>query len=367
MNKGKEELYQTLKIAVDGMIEGIQIIARDWRYLYVNKAAANQGHLAVKDLLGRTMQECYPGIEETPLFKSLKYVMETRNPHTLENEFIYPSGDHCWFELFIEPHEQGILIRSMDVSKRKHLEEQLLYSHKMDEIGRLSGSIGHDFNNKLAVLMAYTEMIKKSINENKPVKESYFEKIEKALQQSSELTDQLLTFSREQVFDPQFIDLNSALENSVQKLSRHFNDNIKIDFRLQSDIHPVWIDPLKFNQMLFNLCSNAKEAMPNGGVLTICTSLITTKKEENALGSVMVPGDYIFLTIADTGIGMNDTIISKVFDPFFTTKELGPGVGFGLSTVYGIIKQSHAHINVSSEVGQGSEFKIYFPVICQLS
>lgn len=153
-----------IRAAIDQMSEGIQIIDKEWRYLYLNTAAAKQGKAEESQLLGKTMMECYLGIERSPFWRDLEYVMETGNQRRIENEFEFEDGSKGWFELFIESHSHGILIRSLDISERKKLEEQLRHSQRTETINHLAAGIAHDFNNKLGIIMAYTEMARESIN-----------------------------------------------------------------------------------------------------------------------------------------------------------------------------------------------------------
>lgn len=351
----------TLKLAIEQTIEGLQLIDRNWRYLYVNEAAARHGHTTRESLLGRTMMECYPGFDETPFFEVLQQVLKTGEPQRVENEFTYPDKTKCWFELHIESVSQGLLIRSVDITDRKNLEDQLRHAQKMEAIGRLAGGIAHDFNNKLAIILVYCEMALDQLPSDSKVA-TYFNRILEAVQQSSSLTKQLLAFSRRQVLDLRLIDLNSLLGKFKNSLAQLLGENIRVDFHLSQNLKSVQADPTQIDQILLNLCINARDAMPEGGVLTIETKNVVLDDEYAKMHAGVTPGRYVMLSVSDSGIGMTKETLSHIFEPFFTTKQ-EKGTGLGLPTVHGIVKQSRGHIWVYSEPGMGTVFKIYLPAV----
>lgn len=352
---------QLIKLTLDETYEGLQIISTDWRYQYVNKAAAAQGHQSPSLLIGKTMMECYPGIDRTPFFKDLKYVMEKRIPKRIENEFHYPDGSKCWFELFIEPHAQGVLIRSLDISDRKRIEDQLLQSQKMEAIGRLAGGVAHDFNNKLGVMLVYAEMILQQV-QGQPQLEEYVEKILNSIDESAAIAKQLLAFCGRQVLDLKYVDLNSVLVNFRKGINRFLGENIQVECVYAEKLNTVHIDPVQFQQAILNLCINARDAMPSGGRLTIETANVELDDDFVKDHLNMISGPYVMVAVTDTGTGMPPEVVGRVFEPFFTTKPTGLGTGLGLAMVYGFVNQSNGHIWVYSEPGKGSVFKIYLPV-----
>lgn len=351
-----------IKLALEQTHEGLQIIDRNWRYVYVNAAAAAHGHSTKEKLTGKTMMECYPGIEETEMFGDLQYVMHHSKPRRVENEFAYADGTKCWFELFIEPFDDGILVRTIDITSKKSLESQLVHSQKMEAIGRLAGGIAHDFNNKLAIMLVYCEMIRSSLKERKDPMADHIEKVLSAVHFSSNLTRQLLAFSRKQVLDPKVADLNEIISETRDGLQKVIEENISIVYELSPDLKKVRVDPVQVEQVILNLCINARDSMPEGGRLIIETSNVELDSTYAGTRVDVTPGDYVMMSFTDTGGGMEPSIVDKIFEPFFTTKDQHKGTGLGLSTVHGIVKQSRGHIWVYSEVGIGSVFKVYFPV-----
>jgi two-component system cell cycle sensor histidine kinase/response regulator CckA len=354
-----------LKLAVEQMREGIQIIDSEWRYKYLNQAAALQGRKQKEDFVGRTMMECYPGIETTAMFKDLEQVVRTGQPTRRENEFEFEDNQKCWFELFVEPYAGGVLIRSFDITERKKLEEQLRHSQKLEAIGSLAGGIAHDFNNKLAVIMACGEMIRAHLSGRDSVVDGYVARILQAVDQSASLTRQLLAFSRKQVLDLHVINLNMILAESRTTLPKLLGEKITIRYALAEDLENVRVDASQMDQVILNLTINARDAMPDGGVLTIETANAFLDEEYARTHPDVAMGRYVMLSISDTGIGMDAATQSKIFEPFFTTKNRAEGTGLGLSMVYGIINQCRGHIWVYSETGMGSVFKIYLPGVSE--
>lgn len=352
---------ELLKLAVDHAFEGLQIIDFDFRYVYVNEAAARHGQRPASELVGKTMMECYPGIESTPIFETIKNVMETKQTQLLENEFQFPDKKKQWFELRLEPASMGVLVRSLDISDRKNLQTQLWQTQKMDAVGRLAGGIAHDYNNKLAIILAYCEMAL-SHEPSKQI-EGYINRILDAVEQSSALTKQLLAYSRKQVLDLRNVNLNEILKKSKDTLGRMLGENIKIDFHLADDLKLTRLDSVQTDQIVLNLCINARDAMPMGGLLQIETQNVELDEHYAQTHPEVKAGSYVRLTVSDNGMGMSKDVQDRIFEPFFSTKmRESKGNGLGLATVHGIVKQSGGHIWVYSEPGFGSVFKIYFPV-----
>lgn len=248
--------------------------------------------------------------------------------------------------------------RAEQVSER--LQSQLLQSQKMDSVGRLAGGIAHDFNNMLQVILGNTDL---ALEEAVPgsVLQAELQEIQKSAIRSAELTSQLLTFARKQVYLARELDLNAALADTAKMLQRVIGENIQLVWQPGPDLWPVRLDPSQVTQILTNLAINARDAIKGQGRLTIELTNIAISPEETHLDADLLPGDYVRLSVSDNGHGMTREVMDHLFEPFFTTKEIGKGTGLGLATVFGIVKQNQGLIQVQSTPGQGSTFRLYFP------
>ncbi len=250
---------------------------------------------------------------------------------------------------------QGI---ARDISERKQLEEQLRQSQKMEAVGRLAGAVAHDFNNLLTAILGYSQLLLRRLDPNGPMRKEVVE-IEKAGQRAAALTNQLLAFSRKQVFQPQVLNLNLVVADIEKMLQRLIGEDIELRAIFDPMLGLTKADRGRLEQVIMNLAVNSRDAMPRGGQLTIYTANV----ELDELPIEAAPGAYIMLAVADTGMGMDKETLLHIFEPFFTTKEPGKGTGLGLSTVYGIVKQSGGYITCQSEPRQGTLFRIYLPRI----
>lgn len=251
-----------------------------------------------------------------------------------------------------------------DMTEQKQLEEQLRQAQKMETIGTLAGGVAHDFNNLLTVILGNAEF---GLQDSKPEDPVYqdFIRIERAATQARDLICQLLSFSRRQVLKPNLLNLNKTIEDLSKMLKRIIAENIKLKTELTAKLAPVWADPGQLQQVLMNLCVNARDAMPRGGQLILKSRNIEADNIRGLPSPLKKSGDFVQLTITDTGVGMDRATQARIFEPFFTTKEVGKGTGLGLSVVYGIVKQHGGHIEVTSETGGGTTFDLYFPAASQ--
>jgi two-component system, cell cycle sensor histidine kinase and response regulator CckA len=256
---------------------------------------------------------------------------------------------------------EKLVIVNRDVSERRHLEEQFRQAQKMEAVGRLSGGVAHDFNNLLGVMIGYSEFLQERMEQSNPLRGSVDE-ILKAGKRAAMLTRQLLAFSRQQVLDPKVLDLNFAVGDMEKLLRRLIGEDVQLTTVLSQDLGRVKADQGQLEQVLLNLAVNARDAMPQGGKLTIQTeNMVMDEEFVRRYPYPVQPGPYICLKVTDTGIGMSPETKARAFEPFFTTKEKGKGTGLGLSTVYGVVKQSGGYIEIESTLGVGTTFRIYLP------
>jgi two-component system cell cycle sensor histidine kinase/response regulator CckA len=293
---------------------------------------------------------------------------------TYENPVLTSSGEEriiAWHNVDIRDEEGNVighLSSGEDITERKAaereretLEAQLRQAMKMEAIGRLAGGVAHDFNNILTAIIGYAELVRAKISPHDPIGPD-LDEIREAGERASALTGQLLAFSRKQIVVPKVIDLNTVIERGNRMISRIIGEDVELLFIPAETIWPVRMDPSQVDQLLINLATNARDAMPEGGKLTIETSPSTFSSDaRRRADEEIAPGDYVMVAVSDSGSGMEPKTRDKIFEPFFTTKPKDRGTGLGLSTVYGIVKQAGGYIGVYSEPGLGTTFKMYFP------
>ena len=250
--------------------------------------------------------------------------------------------------------------RELAQQERSRLEAELLRAQKMEAIGQLAGGVAHDFNNMLGVIVGYSEMILEQVDSSQQF-HAELEEILKAARRSADLTRQLLTFARKQTVEPQVLDLNTIIEGMFNMLRRLIGENIDLIWLPGPDLWPINMDPSQIDQILTNLCVNARDAIAGVGKLTVETKNASFDQEYCATHAGFLPGEYVSIAVSDTGSGMDEETLAHIFEPFYTTKDVGEGTGLGLATVYGAVKQNNGFINLSSEPGHGTIFIICIP------
>lgn len=305
----------------------------------------------------------------------LRSFVENKGTGVQQYRWLAKDGTVVWVEtqmvLINDAKGQPFSLRgiSIDVSARKSMEEalqkseeQLRQSQKLESVGRLAGGIAHDFNNMLTAINGYSDLILREIGDDDSLKKKVLE-IKKAGERSAALTHQLLAFSRRQVLQPKLIDLNRVVTEMSQLLYRLIGEDIQLTIALDTQPNCVEADPGQLSQVIMNLVVNARDAMLQGGEVTVKTEKVLFENEPVALFAPHTKGAFVMLSVIDNGIGIDNKIFEQIFEPFFTTKQAGVGTGLGLSTVYGIVKQSGGYIWVNSERGEGAEFKVYLPFV----
>jgi two-component system cell cycle sensor histidine kinase/response regulator CckA len=287
-------------------------------------------------------------------------------PSTAEFRIVRPDKSIRWIRGQAAPVRDatGEIIRLVgiaeDVTDLKRAEQQFREAQKMEAVGRLAGGVAHDFNNLLTVIMSYGELQAAEFRTGDGHRED-LDEIVAAAKRASELTKQLLAFSRQQVLEPQVLDLNILVRNVSKMLRRLIGEDIDLIAKLAPKLGAVRADPGELEQVLMNLVVNARDAMPNGGMVTIETTNVDLSEEFAGIHESVAPGAYTVLSVSDSGEGMSDATKARIFEPFFTTKERGKGTGLGLASVFGIVKQSGGYLWVYSELGRGTALKIYLP------
>lgn len=245
-----------------------------------------------------------------------------------------------------------------DITERKRLENELRHAQKMEAIGKLAGGIAHDFNNILVALIGYADLVALKLEDGSEAKR-YVGEIQRAAERAAALTSQLLAFSRKQDLAPEVIDLNVNLRSLDTMLQRLIGEDIQVVLELREEPLFLKVDPGQVEQVVLNIAANSRDAMPEGGTLTLRTDQV----DAGAIGGAeLLPGEYVSLQITDTGVGMAPEVASRAFDPFFTTKDRGRGTGLGLASVYGIVKQSGGEVRIISEVGEGTSVEVFLPL-----
>jgi two-component system cell cycle sensor histidine kinase/response regulator CckA len=337
------------------------------RLVYVNPAFVRlYGYERPSDLIGRHIAATLaPDDVEKVLELGRARIRGEAAPSSYEFTGLRRDGSSVEIAAAISTARIGetafIISIERDITRHRELEAQLRQGQRMEAVGRLAGGIAHDFNNLLTAITGFGQLTLEALAADDPLRRN-LDEIRVAAERAAELTRQLLAFSRQQILQPRVIDLNAVLEQALEMLRRVIGEDVAIETLLAGDLGQIRADTGQVVQVLLNLVVNARDAMPQGGRLTIRTSNRRLGAEDGN-GFAVVPGEYVELEVADNGIGMSDDVRARLFDPFFTTKEVGKGTGLGLSTVYGIVKQSGGYIWVESEPGLGARFHICFPCV----
>ena len=361
----RKNAEETFRKAFDANPEPITIASiSEGRYIDVNESFLQVTGYSREEVIGKTSTDLKFWEHPEDRARFIGTLREKGSVRELEITFRTKSGEIRMgmdsAEVIEVAGEECLIAIFRDVTEQKTLERQMRQTQKMEAVGQLTGGIAHDFNNLLGVIIGYSEILENRLPPDSPMQKECLQ-IKKAGQSAASLTRQLLAFSRQQVLEPRILDLNAIVLHVDKMLRRLIGEHIDLRTQLGPALGAVKADQGQIEQVIINLAVNARDAMPQGGRLTIETSNVVLDEEYARLHAPQQPGAYVLLSVTDTGIGMDAETQARIFEPFFTTKELGKGTGLGLSTVYGVVRQSGGHIWVYSEPGQGTTFKIYLP------
>jgi two-component system, cell cycle sensor histidine kinase and response regulator CckA len=360
---------QWLRIVFSESVMGIALVGSDGHPVLTNAALQKMLGYTGEELSGMSFQDfthpddCAADME---LYQQL--LNGTRKNYQIEKRYVCKGGQTVWGRLSVSAarggngHADFAIGMIENITERRNLESQFIAAQKMEVIGQLAGGVAHDFNNIIAIVMGYSELMAQKLGPNNALKND-IEAIRHASERAAGLTRQLLVFSRKQTILPVVLDLNDVVKDLEKMLRRLIDENIEMTIVSEKQIGHVKVDSGYVGQVLMNLVVNARDAMPNGGKLAITTSNVTLDAGQTSTHSDGIPGQYVMLSVSDTGIGMSEEVKAHLFEAFFTTKPKGKGTGLGLVTCQTIVQQSGGHMTIASEVGKGTTFKVYFPQV----
>jgi PAS domain S-box-containing protein len=372
MRKRAEEALRASQQLLEGILNAIpvRVFWKDKNLVYLGCNAAfarDAGFADPKEVIGKDdFQMSWHGQADLYRADDRRIIESGESTSNREEAQTTPGGDTITLLTSEVPLRNlngeinGILGTYVDITEQRSLEAQLRQAQKMEAVGRLAGGVAHDFNNMLQVILGYTGIALEQAEPSRPLY-THLKEIQKAAERSAGLTRQLLAFARKQDIEPKILDLNDAVSGMLKMLRRLIGENIHLTWVPGSDLRPVKIDPSQIDQILANLCLNARDSVIGSGTVILETGNVTIDAAYCAKHAEAVPGGYVFLSVSDDGCGMDAETMAHIFEPFFTTKGVGEGTGLGLATVYGIVKQNGGFVYAYSEPGIGTTFRIYLP------
>lgn len=357
------ESDERFRLILDNAASAVQLKDLDGRYLVVNKKFQSMLGVAYDEIIGKKSRDFFFGPQADKIEEMDRQALDKGMVVVWDFEQVLPDGRKIIefvrkFPVLNKKGEAvGVATIAADVSEQRKLEEQLAHSQKMEAVGQLTGGIAHDFNNLLAIILGSAELLKSRSTDNHDL----IDRIRRAGDRGAELTHRLLAYSRRQPLQPIVVNVNDLVKDTGKTLERMLGETITVDISPSASLWPTVADPGQLENVILNLAINARDAMPIGGALSIRTLNVSLNNAEASELDGCLPGDYVLLTVTDTGTGMAPDVLQNAFDPFFTTKDVGAGSGLGLSMVYGFAKQSRGAAGIESLEGQGTTVKLYLP------
>lgn len=358
LREKKEELDRYFANTLDMLC----IADTDGRFIRLNREWSNALGYSLDELIGKKYIEYVHPADVDSTLDANTSLKDGKEVRSFVNRYRAKDGTYKWLEWRSVAVEDLVYAVARDMTVHYKLEAELRQSQKLDAVGRLAGGIAHDFNNMLAVILGLVELAMLKVDKENSLYQD-LRQIEHAAERSADLTRQLLAFSRKQIIEPQVIDLNESLKDQIKMINRLIGEDIAIELELSESSCPVRIDPSQFDQLLVNLAANARDAIQGNGRITIKTGIIPAEEIElHPENETLRFESYVEVCFTDTGAGIAKADLEKIFDPFFTTKPNGKGTGLGLATVYGIVSQNDGFLNVESELGKGTTFRLLLPL-----
>ncbi len=365
----REKLESIFRVSPSGI--GM-VINREIRE--VNQRICEMTGYSAGELIGKNARLLYPSQEEYDYVGNEKYrQIDLKGIGIVESKWQRKNGTIINVMMASTPlvpgdQSKGVIFTALDITEQKlaearqrRIQEELIQAQKMETIGQLAGGMAHEFNNTLQVINTLAELAQMQTGAGHPAA-TQLAQIRTSVKQASGMVGQLLAFARRQVANPESLDLNQMISDSLIMLSSLAGERIRLEFKPDPDLWPVRLDPAQVNQVIINLCLNARDAIPGRGTITLATGNLCCTPDNCIMGeNCCQPDDFVMISVADTGTGIDEATRQRMFEPFFTTKPVGKGTGLGLSTVYGIVRQNHGYIAVDSEPGRGTTIRVYFP------
>lgn len=350
-------LAYRLNTILESITDAFFTLDCQWQFTFINHKAEQLLQRQRQDLIGQEIWQAFPELLGSSFQHHYEKALVQQQSVEFREHYL---SLNSWFDVRVYPSTEGLAVYFQDVTQQIALEEQLRQSQRLESLGQLTGGVAHDFNNLLTVILGNAELLNEVLDGNSRL-QSLAQMVSSAAQRGRELTQRLLAFARRQTLNPEVVNVNQLIIHMDTLLQRTLGEHITIEVVQQAEVWTALVDPAQLESALLNLCLNARDAMPQGGQLTIQTANAYLDQDYANQHVDTAPGDYVLITISDTGIGVPPEHLERVYEPFFTTKAKGKGTGLGLSMVYGFVKQSGGHINLYSELGQGTTIRLYLP------